>query len=140
MEEPVAFYACHCTDCQRRTGSAFALSMIVRREHLEVLSGAPASYEAVLSDGRREAGCLCATCGTRLWAYSKRPDFAVVQPGTLVQPSGLEPVAHLWMCEAQPWFVPKSGIKQYEKQPDQPGELAVLWQEAHEAREPRSGA
>jgi len=35
--EPLAVYACHCTDCQRRTGSAFAMSMIVRPEDLELV-------------------------------------------------------------------------------------------------------
>ena len=39
--EPLTFYACHCTDCQRRTGAAFALSMIVRRAALELTRGEP---------------------------------------------------------------------------------------------------
>ena len=129
--EPLAFYACHCTDCQRRTGSAFALSMIVRPEDVELLSGDLGSYEAVLTDGRRKAGRMCMACGTRLWGDSKKSGLLVVQAGTLVQPSGLEPVAHIWMCEAQPWFVPKANTTLYERQPEEPGELARLWREAH---------
>jgi hypothetical protein len=27
--EPLTLYACHCTDCQKRSGSAFGLSMWV---------------------------------------------------------------------------------------------------------------
>jgi hypothetical protein len=34
--EPLTMYACHCVDCQRRTGAAFALSMLVRRSALEL--------------------------------------------------------------------------------------------------------
>ena len=34
-EDPLTLYVCHCTDCQRQTGSSFALSMLVRLEALE---------------------------------------------------------------------------------------------------------
>jgi hypothetical protein len=105
--------------------------MIVRPEDVELLSGDLGSYEAVLTDGRRKAGRMCMACGTRLWGDSKKSGLLVVQAGTLVQPSGLEPVAHIWMCEAQPWFVPKANTTLYERQPEEPGELARLWREAH---------
>ena len=38
---PLAFYVCHCTDCQKQTGSAFGLSMIVKRDDVELLQGTP---------------------------------------------------------------------------------------------------
>jgi hypothetical protein len=125
--EPVAYFACHCTDCQRRSGSAFALSMIVQREYLELFSGQTAPYKAMLSGARSKTGQMCAECGTYLWGDSKNPGFAVIQPGTLIQPCGLVPVAHLWLREAQPWFVLPPGAKAYDTQPDDPGELARLW-------------
>lgn len=37
--EPITLYACHCTDCQRRSGGALLLSMWVHRDSLEVLDG-----------------------------------------------------------------------------------------------------
>ncbi len=50
-QEPLTLYACHCTECQRRTGSAFALSLIVRRDDLQVSSGQTTGYSASLADG-----------------------------------------------------------------------------------------
>ena len=35
-EEPLTLYACHCTDCQRHSGTSFALSMVVRRRTFEL--------------------------------------------------------------------------------------------------------
>src|SRR5436853_5542921 len=82
-EEPSTLYACHCTDCQRRTGSALALSMVVRRSAIEVVQGQPSTYAARLEDGRTKQGRICASCGTRLWGEpAKNPTMAVVQPGT----------------------------------------------------------
>ena len=46
---PFAVYVCHCTECQRQSGSAFALSLAVAREALVVVEGAPAVW-------RRERG------------------------------------------------------------------------------------
>jgi len=128
-EEPLTFYACHCTDCQRRTGAAFALSMIVRRAALELTRGEPGTYEARLADGRRKAGRLCTACGTRLWGDPRDPEIAVVQAGTLEQPCGLEPVAHIWTRSTQPWIAWPDGAVKYETQPSRPGELARLWRE-----------
>jgi hypothetical protein len=129
--EPLTVYACHCTDCQRRTGSAFALSMLVRRSALEVLQGTPASYFAALPDGRTKSGRLCASCGTRLWGEPANHAIVVVQPGTLEQASQLVPVAHQWTRSAQPWVVFPADAILFETQPGDPSELVRLWQQVH---------
>lgn len=132
VAEPLTVYACHCTDCQRRTGSAFALSMIVPREGIEVNSGTPGSYHAALADGRVKRGKLCTACGTRLWGEPlKRPGVAVVQPGTLDDTSWIRPVAHIWARSAQPWFNFPAGARVYPTAPEDPAELARLWQAAN---------
>jgi hypothetical protein len=102
--EPLAVYTCHCTDCQRRTGSAFAFTVVVARPALQVLCGETAPYFARLPDGRVKQGRMCAPCGTRLWGEGSDPNLAFVTHGTLDQPSGLAPVAHLWVRSRQPWL------------------------------------
>jgi hypothetical protein len=129
-DEPLTVYACHCADCQRRTGSAFALSMVVRRSSLELLQGVPVSYSALLADGRTKSGRMCPACGTRLWGEPANRAVLVVQPGTLEQPSHLEPVAHLWTRSAQPWVVFPPDAVLFETQPADPAELVRLWRAA----------
>jgi hypothetical protein len=129
--EPITHYACHCTDCQRRTGSAFALSMVVRREHLEVLRGEPTAYFAKLPDGRVKQGRMCGQCGSRLWGEpAARPQLVVIQPGTLDQPAGLVPALHLWTREAQPWLVFPPGAKLYDTEPADSADYVRVWQES----------
>lgn len=134
--EPYTLYACHCSDCQRRTGAAFGLSMIVKREAVELLQGEPVRYTAALPDGRSKSGWMCAACGTRLWGEREGGPVRVVQPGTLEMPTGLEPIAHQWMSEAQPWVVLPEGTRRYEKSPADPMEMVNLWRQAH-PRPPR---
>jgi hypothetical protein len=129
--EPYTVYACHCHDCQRRTGSAFALSMIVKREAVELLHGEPAVYAAALPDGRMKRGRLCAACGTRLWGEPARAPVAVVQSGVLDPGHGITPVAHQWMSEAQPWVVLPPGVPRFERNTPDPLDMARLYRAAH---------
>jgi hypothetical protein len=130
-EEPYTVYACHCSDCQRRTGSAFGLSMIVRREAVTLLQGTPSPYSARLADGRTKSGQLCPQCGSRVWGEPKNPAVLVVQAGLLDSPHGLAPVAHQWMSEAQPWVLLPENVPRYEEGPTDPLEMARLWRHAH---------
>lgn len=128
LAEPLTVYACHCSDCQRRTGSALALSMIVLRDEIRLIQGEPARYCALLPDGRTKNGRICSGCGRRLWGEPQRhPKIAVVQTGTLAQPCGLRPVAHQWTSEAQPWFVFPLGAVKFETQPPDASEMVRLW-------------
>ncbi len=127
--EPLTLYACHCTDCQKRSGSAFGLSMWVLREALELTQGEPARHDLALDGGRRSNARVCPRCATRLWSEpARRPEHAVLRPGTLDDTSWLKPVAHIWTRSAQPWFRFAPGVTTYDTQPPDTLELAALWQ------------
>jgi hypothetical protein len=129
--EPVTVYACHCTDCQHLSGSAFALAMVVPLASIEVRTGEPSSYFAELSGGRVRQGRLCRACGSRLWGVSqRRPDMAVVQVGTLENTSWVRPAAHVWAKSAQPWFIFPPDVPVYQTQPEDPAALVHHWRNA----------
>ena len=129
-EAPLTLYACHCTDCQRHTGSSFALSMIVRRTAFRVLAGEAQPYVARVPSGRERHGRFCAACATRLWGEPARlPDVVVVRPGTLDDRSWIDPVAHIWVRSRQPWVVLPPDAVVFETQPDDPTALVRLWRE-----------
>jgi len=127
-EEPLTFYACHCTDCQKRSGSAFGLSMWVNRSAIEVTHGHAALQISSGHDDRLRHGRVCIQCNTRLWSEPEnQPQLAVVRPGTLDDTSWLRPVAHVWTKSAQPWFEFPEGVVRYATQPDNLMELMQLW-------------
>jgi len=139
-DEPLTLYVCHCTDCQRRTGSAFALSMVVLKSALELLQGDPRAY-AVTSRGVQRLGKFCAECSTRLWGEPlKFPQVVVVQPGTLDDTTWLHPIGHIWTRSAQPWVsIPKDTVN-FEGQPDDPMVLINAWRDrATRERSPAGG-
>lgn len=129
--EPLTLYACHCTDCQRRSGGALLLSMWVQRASLEVLDGTPTLVSSIAADGRERKNQVCAACQVRLWSEPiHRPTLAILRPGLLEQAKSFEPVAHQYVRSALPWFVFPADVRRYETAPDDPAELVRLWREA----------
>lgn len=110
-------YACHCTDCQARTGSAFSEHMLFARQDLEI--------EGELDSGSHQqpSGALstiwgCPNCKVRLFAEnSTRPGFASLRCGTLDRSAAIVPAAHLWVRSKQPWIVIPDGVPALAEQP-----------------------
>jgi hypothetical protein len=133
-EAPIMFYACHCTDCQKRSGSAFNLSMWVQRAAIEVTQGEAALVELQSTLGRKTLARVCQACGTRLWSESaKRPEVAILRPGTLDDTKSLEPVGHIWVRSAQPWVKIPQDEWSFETQPEKFTLLADAWRARHPA-------
>lgn len=127
--EPITLYACHCTDCQRQTGSAFVLSMIVPRTAIVLLRGDPATYRIDLPDGLTRQGRYCPRCATRLWGEPvKVPQVASLRAGSLDDRSWFEPVGHIWVSSAQPWAAPPGGPLCHPRQPPDLGPWIAAWQ------------
>jgi len=127
-EEPLTIYACHCTDCQKRSGSAFGLSMWVNRSSIQVTKGEVTLHESVNAEGKPRLAKICGQCGVRMWSEPpKYPDYAVMRPGTLDDTSWVRPIAHIWTRSAQPWFVFPEGVPKYEKQVGGLDPLIDLW-------------
>lgn len=131
----LTLYACHCTDCQRQSGSAFSLSLLVRRASLSIESGQPAEYALVLPDGRRKRSQYCSRCHTRLFCPSRTPELIIVEAATLDDTSWLWPVAHIWTRSAQAWIRLPDDTLQFAKQPE-PGDMAAFVTTWSERRRP----
>jgi hypothetical protein len=126
--EPLAFYVCHCTDCQRASGSAFGLSMIVAAEAVEHET----EIERVtveLPGARTWRWARCAPCGTRVWGEPpKYPQVRTVRPGTLDDPHAFQPWGNIWTSSAQPWVRLAPGPC-FERQPEDPLAMVRAWRE-----------
>jgi hypothetical protein len=126
--EPMTVYACHCTNCQKRSGSAFGISLWVPRTAVEVTKGEVALLAFTGEDGRERRRRHCPRCTTALWLEPVRHEaLAIVLGGTLDDTSWLRPVAHLWTRSAQPWLAFPEGAPRYEQQPADMRELIERW-------------
>ena len=115
--EPLMINVCHCTECQRQSGGAFGMSMMVREADL-VVEGALKSFTRGADSGRTISCHFCPDCGTRIY---HRPTYVQgivnLKPGTLDDRSWLRPTAHFWTSSRQPWVTLPDGVPQHDKQP-----------------------
>lgn len=115
---PLTLYACHCTDCQTQSTSAFGMSMPVPREAVNCDFDRLGTWERTAESGRIVKARYCRDCGTRLFHEpSRNRNIINVKPGTLDDTSWLKPVGHLWLGSAQSWFVPPEYALRYQGQP-----------------------
>lgn len=130
--EPLTCYACHCTDCQTSSGSAFALSMIVNSEDIEIIKG-DLAINYLDNNGVEVKRHHCSQCGTALWySADAYPNIYAIKPGTFDDTKWFRPIAHLWVRSAQPWVVLDEDTKKYRKQPEM-AELFELWAQRENA-------
>lgn len=102
---PLLVYACHCTQCQRQTGSAFGISMPVATGSLHIVKGTLKPWKRATATGNAVVtSWFCSGCGGRIYGErDTRPESINVRAGTLDDTSWLSPVAHFFMANAQPW-------------------------------------
>jgi hypothetical protein len=110
-EAPLAVYACHCTDCQRITGSAFALGVVVSANAFRATGKkALLAPPVIAASGRVKRRWICPDCGVWLFGDT-RPGtegpglVRVVRGGTFDQTDWIKPTMHFWTRSAQKWLV-----------------------------------
>ncbi len=101
--EPTFVGLCHCRDCQRFTGSAFALVIAVPKSALAVM-GTLKSFGKPGSSGKTLERLFCPECGASVMDEAHAlPDVAMIAGGTLDDPSWVKPSSQIYCASAQPW-------------------------------------
>ena len=113
----MSVHACHCTDCQTLSGSAFGLSMVLNLSDIEVTQGKVQVNDFTASKNRMHRH-HCAKCGVAIWFSSPGYEGIIaIKPGTLDDTSGLRPIAHMWYRSAQPWLDVGDDVPVFQEQP-----------------------
>ena len=105
---------CHCTRCQRRTGTAAAVSARVAPGSLRIVSGEEL-VRAYNPPGCGFAKVFCSACGSALWSRSPDdPELIGVRLGTFDSDPGIRPSYRQFVAYAAPWEpIPDDGLPRY---------------------------
>lgn len=104
---PLFVHACHCTWCQRETGTAFALNAMIESDFVEVLQGAPELVVTPSNSGKGQEIARCPRCRVAVYSHyaGARRSVAFVRVGTLENPGALSPDIHIFTATKLPWLV-----------------------------------
>ncbi|HUU74322.1 MAG TPA: GFA family protein [Burkholderiales bacterium] len=111
--DPVVGTVCHCTFCQKRLASAFAVLALFKQEAIEVLQGELSEVEH-RSDvsGRWLRMRFCRKCGTTISHTAElRPGMRAIAAGTFDDPNWFRIDRHIWTQSKLPWVVVPEGVE-----------------------------
>lgn len=104
---------CHCSQCRKAQGSAFATNGIVKAGDFDILTGADllTGYES--SPGQTKY--FCKICGSPILSKSEaRPEQVRVRLGTIDSEIAERPIAHIFSTSKASWENITDDLPQYE--------------------------
>jgi hypothetical protein len=100
--DPLFVHCCHCLNCQRQTGSAFVINVLIETDRVELLAGEPQRVDVPRERGMQEIW-RCPTCQIALYSQYTSPRVRFVRAGTLDDPSSVSPDVHIFTRSKLPW-------------------------------------
>ena len=119
--DPIFMGLCHCTDCQRATGSAFDAVVAIPASSLSV-QGTPKMFASKGDSGKEIRRSFCPECGSTLMSEADMmQDVVMLTTGTLDDRTLFKPSMQIYCDSAQPWVDLGGGIPRFPKMPGPPG-------------------
>lgn len=109
---PLRTFACHCTFCQRLTGSSFYAESLFDRDAVKFNEGELTQFEH-RSDGsgKKVYVHFCPTCGTTIGlTFERWPEIRAISRGCYDDPNEVEITSNIWTRSAQTGVALPSGI------------------------------
>ena len=97
---------CHCSDCQKLSGSAFRTVVPVAEKDFELLSGNPKIYIKTADSGNRRVQAFCENCGSPIYATSAEDGARTfgIRLGTVTQRDRFVPRRQYWARSVLHWL------------------------------------
>ena len=111
-------YACHCSECQKQSASAFGVSVPVLEDTI-AFTGEMECWGRPTDSGSYTECYFCPKCGTRLYHSGRnRPGLITVKGGSIDRGQSLDFVAHIWVSRKVDWIDLPEALPQWDTQPE----------------------
>jgi hypothetical protein len=112
-EPPISANYCHCTRCQRRTGTAASAQARIVPGSLRIISGEELVRAFKPEDGFPKE--FCSACGSALWSRNPdNPEALSVRMGAFDEDPGVLPSSRQYVAYAATWEpIPDDGVPRF---------------------------
>jgi len=118
--EPMFTGVCHCTNCQKQSGTAFNVVVAIPAAALTI-QGLPKTYAAKGDSGNENTRKFCPNCGSTILSEpALMPGAAILRAGTLDDTSWLKPTMEIYCDSKQSWVELGGGLQSFPKMPARP--------------------
>ena len=112
--DPLFFLLCHCTDCQKATGSPIASIIGVPEDSFEI-TGDIQSYKCDTNVTRS----FCKKCGSQIFSQAEgAPGFILIKTGVLEEEPSIKPTMVCWTDSKPNWLDIGHPEVKFEKNPE----------------------
>jgi hypothetical protein len=101
--DPLFVHCCHCLNCQRQTGSAFVINLLIEADRVELLGGEPEPVDVPRGTSSKQRIWRCSRCQVAVFSKYTSGKLRFVRGGTLDDPSSVEPDVHIYTRSKLPW-------------------------------------
>lgn len=109
LSDPLIVHACHCTWCQRQSGTAFATNALIETERVELIAGEVEDMMIDSPSGNGQLMARCPKCRVTVWTHyyfgGLRDYIRFFKVGTLDNPHRFAPDVHIFTETKQPWII-----------------------------------
>ena len=110
---PDAVVACHCIDCQKRTGSVLGVGAYYHKDRIRIAGGSK-EFVRDTASGRKFRQNFCPVCGTTVfWTVDIKPDAVGIAVGCFADPNFPAPQRSVWEQSRHAWLELPPGIQHY---------------------------
>ena len=108
------FQYCHCSRCQKVTGSAHAANLFVAPDDFKWLSGEDSVGRYDPPETKYFATAFCKNCGSPLPWLSKSGQVVIVPAGSLDGDPGIRPAYNIFCGSRSAWYTEASSLPEHE--------------------------
>ncbi|HEX2567639.1 MAG TPA: GFA family protein [Burkholderiales bacterium] len=103
--DPAKVSICHCTDCQKLSGSPYRVAVPAQAKDFKLLTGIPRTYVKTAESGAKRVQAFCGNCGSPVYSTSPDPKPASysLRVGLIDQRAELPPRHQIWCGSALEW-------------------------------------
>ncbi len=115
--DPKIMANCHCTDCRKVTGAAYATLMFVERDAVKI-EGETKTFDHVSDRGTKMTKHFCPNCGSPLFSTSEaRPTMIGLRAGSLADASAFQPKINVYVSSKIESTPLDPNVQGFEKMP-----------------------
>ena len=112
--EPMFVHCCHCLNCQRQTGSAFVVNLLIEGDRVDLVAGEPQAVDVPRDDGSTQRIYRCPDCQVAVFSEYGGRAVRFVRGGTLDDPKEITPDVHIYTRSKVGWVALPDGVPAFD--------------------------
>ena len=109
---------CHCTDCQKASGSAFSINLGVPDDAFSVTGDTLTEYADTGDSGLELRHYFCNQCGSPIFNEADAmPGLKIVKAGTLDDATSFKPDTNIFCSSRMAWLTQNDETTDFDKMP-----------------------